>query len=159
MAEIVPKDAVIVRLKRNLSADVVKHRYVGCIFKTIRETTNGCAQYSISAEIPTHNWRYATALEIYCFNKHKIDNVSEITTEFIEEFTNYIKNKQDGSKENDLQRIETTRPSAVRPRAIGLRQPTKQVANGSRFVGNETKGKYLKQRVESVIIKANPIKF
>jgi len=182
MDKFVPKDSIVVRLNQNLDGERDLHlRQRGSIFKTITESNSGRAQYNSGGAIFQGDWRYATALETYCFTKHNITNIDDIKPVHHQLFQKYIhsksganniaigvltdqnnnnvnKNDKNNENENDLHFITSADQRTVRPRAIGIRKPTKQIANGSRLIGNETKGKSAKKRVESIIITANSVK-
>jgi hypothetical protein len=155
--EIVPKNALVVRTTEGFGDNVPK---VGDIIKTVLESNDSRAYYRNLSSISENNWRYATALETYCF-KHKdikVTNISEITEPHKEQFKTYLKTQNHGN-ENEISAIETTRPNGIRPSATRVRKPTKQVAVGIRPIGNATKGKRSKERVASIILKTEAVKF
>ena len=155
--EIVPKNALVVR---TITGYGINAPEVGDIIKTIIESDDGRAYYKDLNSIPEGNWRYATALETYCFKvaNIKATNITEITEKHKEQFKTYLKTQNHGNDEKNLPSVENARPNSTRPRAVGIRKPTKQVTITSRPIGNETKGKYLKKRIATVIVKTQPIK-
>jgi hypothetical protein len=177
MDNYVPEGAIVVRLNENLIGDHEKElRTRGSIFKTICESNKGQAPYTKGGAIYMGDWRYATALEMYCFRYCKITNINEIQPHHQQLFKDYFQSKsgsnniaigiltnqndnQNVKRENDVHSVTTTNQHGVRPTAIGIRKPTKQIAIGIRPIGNATKGKSVKKRIERITLTAKPIKF
>jgi len=155
--DIVPKNAIVVRTKGGYGIDAPE---VGDMIKTIIESDDGRAYYKDLNSIPEGNWRYATALETYCF-KHKdikVTNIGKILEKHNQQFKTYLKTQNHGN-EDEIQRVETTRPNSIRPSATRIRKPTKQITVGIRPIGNATKGKRSKERIASFILKTEAVKF
>lgn len=151
----VPKGAVVVCIKEQ------KHEFgkVGTIFETVDYSKRGGAYYYDNIGMADEYWRYATALELFCFKKYHITNIQQIGSLYREEFNKLTNYKKNGNKEENLLRTENARPNGIGQRAIAIRKPTKQIAVGIRLIGNQAKGKFLKKRITNIVMQTNVVKY